>query len=207
MGARTHDRLGRWTGISLVPVAVYAVHQLRFVAAFGGRADQELAAQGHAYMQGLAPFLVLACALWFGSLLTRFARAWKSGHEETPARRGLLALWLVAAIGLICLYAAQEFLEGLFATGHPQGIAGVFGAGGLWAVPAAFVVGLVLALAIFAACRVVAAVARRRRRGRSSRPFRVPALRPRRVDARPSSPLARRAAGRAPPIVLHANLT
>ena len=36
------------------------------------------------------------------------------------------------AVGLLAVYAGQELLEGLFATGHPQGLVGIFGDGGLW---------------------------------------------------------------------------
>jgi hypothetical protein len=46
---------------------------------------------------------------------------------------------------LVAIYSAQEFLEGMFATGHPAGLVGIFGYGGWWSIPAALAVGLVLA--------------------------------------------------------------
>ena len=59
------------------------------------------------------------------------------------------------------MYTTQEFLEGLFATGHPAGLAGIFGYGGWWSIPAALAVGLVLAAAFHGARWVLHAVAER----------------------------------------------
>ena len=59
------------------------------------------------------------------------------------------------------MYTTQEFLEGLFATGHPAGLAGIFGYGGWWSIPAALAVGLVLAAAFHGARKVLHAVAER----------------------------------------------
>ena len=58
--------------------------------------------------------------------------------------------------------SAQEFLEGLFATGHPGGLAGIFGYGGWWSIPAAVCVGLVLAAVFHGARWVLDEVAQRR---------------------------------------------
>jgi len=69
----------------------------------------------------------------------------------------VLALICVGA--LLAIYIGQETLEGLFATGHPAGVAGVFGFGGLWSLPAAACVGLVLAAAFYGAEHVLARVA------------------------------------------------
>lgn len=54
---------------------------------------------------------------------------------------------LACAACLVAIYVCQEFLEGLFATGHPAGLVGVFDYGGWWSVPAAVGVGLVIAAA------------------------------------------------------------
>ena len=50
-------------------------------------------------------------------------------------RSAFVAVWVLAAAALLALYVAQELLEELFATGHPSGVAGVFGHGGWWAIP------------------------------------------------------------------------
>ena len=67
----------------------------------------------------------------------------------------LLGLWLACSAALVAIFATQEFLEGLFATGHPAGLVGIFGFGGWWSIPAALCVGLVLA-AVFHGARWVA---------------------------------------------------
>ena len=104
-------------------------------------------------------------------------------------------------LSLLAIYASQEFLEGLFATGHPAGVAGVFGYGGWWAIPAALCVGLVLASLLhgarwLAARGGVAAGAPRPRVGAARRtraPRPVDVLLPRRA------PLALGWCGRGPP--------
>jgi hypothetical protein len=192
----------QWLGASLVPFAALVVHQLRYMLAFGSNATSELADQGHSYMHEVTPWIVLVCCLGFGAFLTRCARVWHTG-EAGSRRTSFVRLWLVAATGLVAIYAGQEFLEGLFATGHPSGLVGVFGDGGLWAVPAALAVGAVLALVIRGARRVVALIAERVRR-RRPRGLAGPAdggvLRPAPVFVRPCAPLARLSAGRAPPV-------
>ena len=59
----------------------------------------------------------------------------------------------------MAIYVSQELLEGLFATGHPGGVAGIFGYGGWWSIPAALAVGLVLAAMFYGASWVLDAVA------------------------------------------------
>ena len=98
------------------------------------------------------------------------------------------------------IYAAQELLESLLATGHPAGLAGIFGYGGWWAVPAAVCVGLVVAAllhgarwALHAVARIHAATTSRHssyRAAVSPRDVLLPRLAPRRiglVGPRPSS--------------------
>src|SRR2546428_231103 len=61
-------------GLFLLPVAAFAVHQLRYTLAYGSHANQVLAMQGHSYLSSLAPWLVLLSAFGAGSFLLRFAR-------------------------------------------------------------------------------------------------------------------------------------
>ena len=58
---------------------------------------------------------------------------------------------------------AEIVLEGLFATGHPGGLIGIFGYGGWWSLPAALAVGLVLAALFHGARWVLREVAERHR--------------------------------------------
>jgi len=93
-------------------------------------------------------------------------------------------------------------LEGLLTRGHPTGWAGVFGAGGWFAVPLAFAFGAVVALGL----RVARAV-------RAAQPIRIAAVRPGlpvapvHAAVSPAAPrrsgrlLAEHLAGRAPPVL------
>jgi hypothetical protein len=185
--------------VALVPAASLAVHQLRYFLASGPGGARELVHQGHSYLHELTPWIILGCGLAFGGFLSRLARAWRTGRDDQPAGRRFVALWSIAALGLLSIYSGQEFLEGLFATGHPAGLVGVFGDGGLWAIPAALAVGLLLALAIRGARKVITLVAGRRGRQRRLAGRLVAVPRPRAAALRRLTPLASSAAGRAPP--------
>jgi len=183
-----------------MPLAAIAVHQMRFFLAYGDGGRRELAETGHSYLHSVTPWIVLVFAIGIGGFLQRLSHAWRDGHEAGAgrARRSLLRLWLTASAALILIYAGQEALEGLLSSGHAEGIAGIFGDGGWWAVPAALAVAGGLMLLIHggrAAIRLAARLGgrRARRHATSSAP------RPAAVLIVPASPLARCAPGRAPP--------
>ena len=170
---------------AVFPAAAFAVHQLRYLLAFGGAASLELQRQGHSYLHSLVPWIVVLTGLAVGAFVSALGRA-MTGQRSVP-RFGvsLLGLWLTCSLCLVAIYSAQELLEGMFLTGHPAGLVGIFGYGGWWAIPASLCVGLVLAALLHGARWVldeVSAAARHRRRGDGS-------------HAPPSS----RQRGRAPP--------
>jgi hypothetical protein len=189
----------RARALALLPLSALGVHQLRYELAFGGDAGHELAAQGHAYLASLTPMLVLAAALVAAELLTRLARAWRGG-DGSGRRASLPALALAVAVSLVLIYVGQELLEGLFATGHPSGLMGVFGAGGWWSVPLALAFGAGIALMLRGADAAIALIAH----ARSPERPRPPAPRreepPRVVFLPTRSPFASAAPGRAPPL-------
>lgn len=190
---------------AVVPAAAVAVHQLRYWLAFGSSAGIELQRQGHSYLHSLAPWIVVALAWAAGGFLSALGRA-LNGHTSAP-RYGLslFGLWLICAASLVVIYSGQEFLEGLLATGHPAGLAGIFGYGGWWAIPAAACVGLVLAATFHGARWTLDEVARRwgaRRPARAGRPGAV--RRPGRVWFPVPLPLAGGASGRGPPALARA---
>lgn len=202
---RVMTRRGRHLlGTALFPPGVFAVHQLRYLLAFGSDAPHELANQGHGYLLELMPWIILAVALGFGSLLARLAHAWRGGVGDDDRGRRLVALWALASAGLLGMYVGQEFFEGLLATGHPQGIGGILGDGGLLSLPASIAVGGVLALVVRGSRELVSRIARRRRSRARNVVLRAPrrAVRPACVAvALPRlAPLAGASAGRAPPI-------
>ena len=123
-----------------MPAGAFAVHQLRYWLAYGNRAGFELAAQGHSYLHSVVPWIVLLIALAVGTFLLALGRALGGGGSLPRYTLSFAALWLLCAACLVAMYTTQEFLEGLFATGHPGGLAGMFGYGGLWSIPAALAV-------------------------------------------------------------------
>jgi hypothetical protein len=198
--ARQRTMIRFLTRSALVPAAALAVHQLRFMWAFGAGARAELARQGHSYLHSLVPWIVLLIGVAVGGFLWALGRA--MGGQRSVSRRTLsfVALWAICSACLVAIYVAQEFLEGLFATGHPGGLAGIFGYGGWWSIPAAACVGLVLAAAFHGARRVLDEVAQRiagntaHRAPRPATPLRpCDALLPR------LAPLAEGRSGRGPP--------
>lgn len=185
-------------GIVLLPAGALAVHQLRYWLAYGPQANSELATQGHAYLGSLVPWIMLVSASALGLFVTRLV--WARRHGVDDHRRAFHLIWLGASAALLTIYVVQETLEELFATGHPAGVTGVFGHGGWWAMPAAFVVGLAITCLLRVGASLVRLAARRstprsRAAGRLPRPHGVASLLRRR-------PLATAAAGRAPPAFL-----
>jgi hypothetical protein len=187
-----------------MPAAVLTVHQLRYQLAFGGHTDAKLASQGHAYLGTVAPLAAMLVAIGAGVFLAGLARARREG-EAGERGRPFVAVWLLAAAALVGIYAAQELAEGMLAAGHPGGLHGVFGDGGIWALPLSLAFGAVVALALRAADaakRWAAGLAERDEppaRIRARRP-----LRPAPVFMPAPAPLALAAAGRAPPLGLPA---
>ena len=186
--------------VAVVPAGALAVHQLRFWLAFGGHASAELASQGHAYLHSVVPWIVLLLGVAVGGFLWALGRS-LTGQRSTPRYTlSLTALWLVCSVCLIAIYVTQEFLEGLFATGHPEGLAGIFGYGGWWSIPAALSVGLVLAAVFHGARWVLDEIAHRRDRAPCQvAEGRSPQRAPLDVLLGRLSPLAEGWSGRGPP--------
>jgi hypothetical protein len=200
MGVRSRFMRGRLLGGAgplLIPAAALAVHQLRYTMAYGPAAGEQLSEQGHSYLHSLVPWAILALAVGLSSFIRRMAQAWRTGEAGRLSRGGTSALWLLTACSLVLVYAIQESLEGLFASGHPAGASAVFGHGGWWAIPAAALV----AAAVVAILRIGRSLLRAAVLLRQPR-RRLAALRqqwPRSIAAVAARPLALAAAGRAPP--------
>lgn len=166
----------RLAPVALMPAGAFAVHQLRYWLAYGSDAAAELHDQGHSYLHSVVPWIVLLLAVALGSFLLALGRAFGGRRSVPRYTLSVATLWLLCAVSLVAIYVCQELLEGLFATGHPGGLVGIFGSGGWWSIPAAAAVGLVLTAAFHGARRVLQAVADRcgPPRHRASRPPRRP---------------------------------
>lgn len=188
------------TQAALLPPAAFAVHELRYLLAFGSGAGAELQRTGHSYLHSLVPWLVLALSLVVGGFLRALGRAFSGQRSATRYTMSFVGLWLACSVALVAIYVSQESLEGLFATGHPSGLAGIFGYGGWWSIPAAVCVGLVLAAVFHGARWVLDEVAERSSRAVSalSTPMGL-VLRPRDVLVPRLAPLAGGWSDRGPP--------
>jgi hypothetical protein len=165
-----------------------AVHELRFVAGYGS-AD---AVDGHGYLAVVAPVVALALAAACGAWLARL------GRSTSPACPALT--WLGASTALAGTYVVQETIESLTSPGHP----GPFAHGGWIALPVSLVVGALVALMLRgarAADDVVAVAAQPWSPLTAIHTAPAAIALPAVASAAPRrSVLARRLAGRAPPL-------
>src|SRR5437588_12250559 len=99
MVPRLHPRVViRYTGRALlVPAAAIAVHQLRFLLAFGGHAGPVLARQGHAYLHSLVPWIVLSIGLAAGLFLWALGRALGGERSRSRYALSLAGLWVACS--------------------------------------------------------------------------------------------------------------
>ena len=187
--------------LAALPAAAFAVHHLRYMLAFGAGAGAALQRTGHSYLHSVVPWIVLGLAVAAGGFLRALGRACAGQRSLPRYTLSLTALWLTCATALIAIFAGQEFLEGLLAAGHPVGLAGIFGTGGWWAIPAALCVALVLAAWFHAARWVLDAVARRAARRPATATLAEPRARWRAPDVRLAAlvPLAGGHSDRGPP--------
>lgn len=185
--------------VALLPAGALAVHQLRYMLAFGGHASAVLRETGHSYLHSVVPWIVLLLAVVVGLFLRSLGRAF-AGHVSLP-RYGIsvLGMWLACTSALVAIFVCQEFLEGLFALGHPAGWAGIFGYGGWWSIPAAMCVGLVLAVILHGARWLLAGVASRAARARTRWTKAAALAHPNVVVIAPLAPLVGGWSGRGPP--------
>lgn len=158
------DRRSALRGLAqagVLPPAALAVHELRYLLAFGPNAGLELQRQGHSYLHSLGPWVAVAAALVAGAFLRALGRAFSGRTSVARLTISFATLWIACTACLMAIYIGQEFFEGLFATGHPAGWIGIFGYGGWWSIPAAACIGLVLAAVFHTADWVLGEVSRR----------------------------------------------
>lgn len=126
---------------SLIALGAFAVHQLRYLIAYGDEAGSELAGQGHGYLIHLVPLL-----LGFGlAILTaRLVRGLLGGNPSPRSERRLKATSY--AFGIAAVFCCQELVEGALFAGHAAGPAAVFAGGGWTALPLAALFGVLAAL-------------------------------------------------------------
>ena len=118
----------------VLALGALALHQLRYLLAYGGDAGRALSAQGHGYLTTLAPLLVaLAVAVALAAVVLP---ALAGDDRARPAPRFARRCAAYAA-ALLAVFWVQEVAEALLAGGHPDGLAAIFGGGGWLAAPLA----------------------------------------------------------------------
>ena len=148
----------------LLAVAALAVHEARYLLAYGADAGRAEAATGHAYLHVVGPLLgALAVAVLLVSVLA------PAIHRRLPRLADPDATTERAAgyaMALLAIFVCQELLEAALA-GHGDLFAGVAGPGGWLALPLAIAFGALMESAGHwlerAELRVATAFAPRRR--------------------------------------------
>jgi hypothetical protein len=146
---------------SLLSLGALVVHELRYLLAYGDRAGEALASQGHAYLSDLGGALVtVMLAILLATLLTGVLAppARRTGQAPSSAFPRTTALY---AFALLAIFCAQELTEGAVAVGHPAGLAAVVAHGGFLAAPLALAAGAVCSLVSLALQGVERTLARR----------------------------------------------
>jgi hypothetical protein len=138
---------GWWRGALALPAGVLAVHQLRYVLAYGAGAGHELRAHGDTYVGSAVPVVALLLAVASIGALLRFATAWRDGEQVPAKRRRWWSMWLTTMLVLLAGFCLLELLEVAAEAQHP-GLASIFGDGGWWALPAAASVAALLTLVV-----------------------------------------------------------
>ena len=182
---------------AILAVGAFALHQLRYLLAFGPSSPAGLGQHGHGYMtELLAPLAVLILAAGVATLI-------RGTEGASPTGAPLGRRVAIFAVVLYAIYVGQESLEAILSAGDTAGLASVVAGGGWIALPLALGIGgvaTVLAGALEAVERAIA-VAHSERNIRS----RAPAVQGRPLPARglrlPSAPLAFGLARRPPPLL------
>jgi hypothetical protein len=193
-----------WSGAAMFPAGVLGVHELRYLLAYGAHASHELTEHGDSYVGTASLLAGLLLALPAAGLIVGVMRARRGRAGGAQSRLGPWQSWLVWSAVLVVGFCAVEGLEMVLESEHPDGFFGVFGGGGWWALPAAAGVAALFTLVTRGARALVRRVARTHRRRPPWDAVTVwrPSTRPVGSGRRASlTPLASRAAGRAPPAV------
>jgi hypothetical protein len=194
-----------WLGRTLRAPALLAagslvVHEGRYLVGYGEHSHEVQAEHGHAYLtDAVVPTTAALLALCLVALVLALVRAHRGASPPISGRPAFGVAWLRATLILQSVYAAQELGEGWLTRGHPPGVAGVLGNGGWTAFAIAIAVGALVALllrGVDAAFELIGPHARLwAPQVRALALTRLPAT----PIVAPLAPLARGAAGRAPP--------
>jgi hypothetical protein len=135
---------------SLLSLGALAVHELRYLLAYGDQAGEALASQGHAYLADLGGVLIAVVLAALLAAILGTALAPPPRRRGQPVGSSFPRTAAIYAVALFAIFSAQELTEGAVAAGHPAGLAAILAHGGWVALPLAFLVGAVSSLASLA---------------------------------------------------------
>jgi hypothetical protein len=138
----THRQGSTARSAALIALAALAVHQLRYLLAYGSDSGRQLSEQGHAYLIQALPLLIGFAAATLAAGLVRAALRTRPGRPPIAAFDRRLALYAAAVASV---FVVQETLEGAVFAGHASGLAAALGSGGWVALPLAGLFGAVCA--------------------------------------------------------------
>jgi hypothetical protein len=173
----------RFRAFALFTGAAVAVHQLRYLLAYGGHS------QGHSYLELVIPLAVALVLLAIVAFAVRLmsVRASASTAGTLPGGRGL---WMRCTAILFVVYGFQEGAEGN----------AVFARGGWFAIPLALLFGALVAWLLKGAETAIVVVTSRRRSRRRTATSPVSARRERPRQKPALDVLAGFLASRGPPV-------
>ena len=122
---------------SIVAAGAFAVHQLSYLAGYGGDASQALEENGHAYLSGVLPML---CVL-AGVALFAVVEGGVAGVPATVRQRSPFGRAFIYPAAILAVFAVQEIAEGLLVVNHAEGVAAALPQVGPVAIPLALVFG------------------------------------------------------------------
>ena len=186
----------RLRAAALILAGALVLHHGRYAFATPEH-EHELSA-AHAYLPWLAGASAIVLFLTVVQFAAHIARAGTGPSLELPSGR---SLWIAATASLLGVFGAQECAEWFLAHGQLPELADILGAGGWTAVPLAVAASALVALLLRGAATVLQWAQGRRRRPllRLAPPAPLVPRPPRLAAAR--SVLARRLAGRGPPVL------
>jgi hypothetical protein len=191
----------RFRAIALLAGAAFALHQLRYLLAYGSHSHAQLELQGHGYLSLLVPIVVSLGLLAVLAFVVCLAAAYERRRGERPLA-STATLWMRSSAALLAIYGTQEWLEGAVAHGHGADVAGLLARGGWLAIPLAIAFGALLAFLLKGAELAIDLVARRSVERRPATAV-LQTARERSAERPALDAIALFLAGRGPPLTSH----
>ena len=98
--------------VALLPPAAFAVHQLRYLLAYGSAAGIELQRTGHSYLHSIVPWIIVLIALAVGLFLRALGQRVRRPVLGPAVRRFVPGSLAVCAASLVAIYAARSSWRG-----------------------------------------------------------------------------------------------